>query len=191
MAVPANNARSTKRWKALLGVDEYQGHTSAIEYNGNSGQTVWKGGDGNTIPDVTPGDPSITITMAQNTENPASLYRILDDAPEGTLLTLIWYPHYDGHYAKQTTISTKKPPMKTDRSGGIPEVTVQLSCSEAVPYYLTWSATTDILLGQRVKLAAGPVLEATTAGKTGATAPTAPAVGATVVDSGVTWKRIS
>jgi hypothetical protein len=191
MTVPANTARATKRWKALIGTDEYQGHTSAIEYNGNTGSSVWKGGDGNTLADVTPGDPSISLTIAQNTENPQSLWRLLMDSPEGTQLTLIWYPHYDGTYALQTTLATKKPPMKTDRAGGVPEVTVQLSCTEAIPYYATWAASTDYVLGQRVKLTGGQILEATVAGKSGATSPAAPAVGATVVDGGVTWKRIS
>jgi hypothetical protein len=38
--------------------------------------------------------------------------------------------------------------------------------------------------------ALGAILEATAAGTSNSTKPTAPAVGATVVDSGVTWKRL-
>lgn len=54
-----------------------------------------------------------------------------------------------------------------------------------------WTASTVYAVGVRVTLTGGAVLEATVAGTSGATAPAAPAVGATVVDGSVTWKRIS
>jgi len=125
-------AKATKRWKAAIGTDQYQGETSSIEYAPNYSGTVWKGGDDNTISDVTPGDPSLTIVMQQDTENPDSLWRMFHDAPAGTPVVFTWYPHYDGTFALQTTFSTVKPGMKTDRTGGIPETTVQVPCSEAV-----------------------------------------------------------
>jgi hypothetical protein len=134
MPTPANTARATKRWKALIGDDEYQGHTTAIEYNGNSSGTVWKGGDANDIPDVTPGDPTIAITMAEDFENADSLYRLFWDAEEGTPMTLIVYPHYDGTYAYQVDLKTIQPPSTVNRAGGIPEVTVTLPCSRKKPY---------------------------------------------------------
>lgn len=134
MSVISNTARATKRWKALIGADEYQGNTSAIEYNGNSSGTVWKGGDDNEIPDVTAGDPTIALTMAMDTANADSLYRLLFDAPEGTEMTFIWYPHYDDTYAVTVDFRSIQPPMRTDRAGGIPEVTVTLPCTRAVPY---------------------------------------------------------
>lgn len=125
-------AKATKRWKALIGTDEYQGETSSIEYNPGYSGTVWKGGDGNTIADVVPGDPTITIIMQMDTENTTSLWRLFHDAPAGTPMELTWAPHYDGTFALKTTLSTIKPPVTTNRAGGIPEVTVQLPCSEAV-----------------------------------------------------------
>lgn len=125
-------AKATKRWKATIGADQYQGETSSIEYTPNYSGTVWKGGDDNTIADVTPGDPQVTIVMQQDTENPDSLWRLFHDAPAGTSMDLTWAPHYDGTFAVKVTLSTIKPPLKTDRAGGIPEVTLQLPCSEAV-----------------------------------------------------------
>jgi hypothetical protein len=134
MPTPANTARATKRWKAQIGLDEYQGHTSAIDYNPNYSGTVWKGGDDNTIADVTPGDPSIALTMAQDVENEDSLWRLFHDSPAGTDLTLIWYPHYDGTFALEVDLKTIKPQLVTNRAGGVPEITLTLPCSEAVTY---------------------------------------------------------
>ena len=134
MSKPANTAKATKRWKAQVGEDEYQGHTSAIDYNPNQSGTVWKGGDENTIADVVPGDPSIAITMAQDTENADSLWRLFHDSPTGTPITLIWYPHYDGTFALSVDLRTMKPQLVTNRAGGVPEITLQLPCSEAVTY---------------------------------------------------------
>lgn len=132
MSTPANTARATKRWKAAIGTDEYQGHTSAIDYQPNYSGTTWKGGDENTIADVAPGDPTITITMAQDTENEDSLYRVIDDSPAGTEITLKWYPHYDGDYNKTVKFKTVKLPLITNRAGGVPEISQQFPCSEAV-----------------------------------------------------------
>lgn len=57
--------------------------------------------------------------------------------------------------------------------------------------YPAWMASTAYTLGARVKVGAA-VLEATIAGTSGATSPTPPAtVGLTVVDGGVTWKKVS
>ena len=134
MTIPANTARVTKRWKLLDGTTELQGHTSSIEYNDNTSTSSWKGGDDNTIADIVPGDPSIAITMAQDTENEESLWRALFDAEPGTKKTFIWYPHYDGLFAVQVEITCMRPPLKTDRAGGVPEVSITLPCTEAVPY---------------------------------------------------------
>lgn len=55
-----------------------------------------------------------------------------------------------------------------------------------------WAATTDYVLGDRVVLTTGPVMEATVAGTSDAIEPDAPLyVGGTVADGTVTWKRIS
>lgn len=52
-------------------------------------------------------------------------------------------------------------------------------------------ATTAYSVGDRLRLASGAILEATVAGTSGASAPTAPAsVGGTVTDGTVTWKRL-
>lgn len=134
MTIIDNTAKATQRWAANIGTDSYQGHTSAIEYNGNSSGTTWKGGDNNTIPDVTPGDPTIAITMAEDFENPDSLFRLLWEAPEGTEMDLIVYPHFGGTFAYMVTIRTIQPPTVVNRAGGIPEVTVTLPCTRAVPY---------------------------------------------------------
>lgn len=134
MTVKPNTAKATKRWKAQLGDDEYQGHTSAIDYNPNSSGTVWKGGDENTIADVVPGDPSIAITMAQDTENTDSLWRLFHDAPAGTELTLVWYPHYGGTFGLEVKLRTMKPQLVTNRAGGVPEITITLPCSEATTH---------------------------------------------------------
>lgn len=53
-----------------------------------------------------------------------------------------------------------------------------------------WAATTAVAVGGIMKNGAG-VLQATVAGTTAGTAPTNPAVGSTVVDGTVTWKRLS
>ena len=54
-----------------------------------------------------------------------------------------------------------------------------------------WAATTAYALGAVVKLSGGARLEATTAGTSGAAAPTAPAVDATVTDGTAVWTRLS
>lgn len=134
MPVPSNTARATKRWKALIGTDEYQGHTSSIEYKPNYTGTVWQGGDENTISDTVPGEPSLTIVTAQDTENDDSLWRLFWDSPVGTEVTLIWFPHYDGTFAVSVTFKTLQPPLLTNRAGGVPEVTIQVACSAAETY---------------------------------------------------------
>lgn len=52
-----------------------------------------------------------------------------------------------------------------------------------------WAATQAYALGDVVKLTGGEILRASVAGTSAASAPTAPAVGATVVDGTVTWVR--
>ncbi|HEY1177855.1 MAG TPA: hypothetical protein VGF17_16995 [Phytomonospora sp.] len=55
-----------------------------------------------------------------------------------------------------------------------------------------WTATTAYALGSKVRLSGGDVLEATTAGTSSSTEPTAPGtVGGTVTDGTVTWTRRS
>lgn len=55
-----------------------------------------------------------------------------------------------------------------------------------------WTASTAYSVGDQVTLTGGAVLQATVAGTSGTTEPTAPAsVGGTVVDGGVTWERVS
>lgn len=58
-------------------------------------------------------------------------------------------------------------------------------------YAPAWVATTAYAVGDHVTLTGGEILEATVAGTSGATEPTAPAtVGDTVVDGDVTWERV-
>lgn len=55
-----------------------------------------------------------------------------------------------------------------------------------------WTATTAKAIGDQVMVTGPGLLEATTAGTTAGSAPANPgSVGGTVVDGGVTWKRIS
>lgn len=54
-----------------------------------------------------------------------------------------------------------------------------------------WQATHAYALNDKVTLSGGAVLNASTPGTSGATAPTPPAVGGTVTDGSVTWTRIS
>lgn len=58
-----------------------------------------------------------------------------------------------------------------------------------VPDVNLWAALTSYTKGDRVRLSGGAFLEATTSGVSAISAPTAPAVGATVVDGTVTWLR--
>jgi hypothetical protein len=60
------------------------------------------------------------------------------------------------------------------------------------PTSTAWAGTTAYAVGDQVKIATAEFLEVTVAGTSAATAPTVPgALGDTVVDGTVTWKRIS
>lgn len=122
MTVPANTARPTKRWKLKIGDDEYQGHTSSIECSPNT--VVWKGGDGNQL--VDDGEVTVNITMTQDTENPASLYRLMRDN-RNTAATLIINPHHDGTYEDAVQVTLVRPPLRMSRDGNVPEVSVSLT----------------------------------------------------------------
>lgn len=54
-----------------------------------------------------------------------------------------------------------------------------------------WEATTTYAVGAKVVLTGDEALEVTTAGTTGASEPTAPALGETVTDGTVVWTRIT
>lgn len=53
-----------------------------------------------------------------------------------------------------------------------------------------WVGSTAYTLGTEVELSGGADLICTVAGTSGASAPTPPAVGATVTDGTVTWQRL-
>lgn len=95
----------------------------------------------------------------------------------------------DGSLPLQETgdVAHRNPPLPSDNPLDADEAT-QLSIANAP----SWAATTAYLGGARVKLAGGQRLEASVAGTSGASAPTAPAsVGGTVVDGTVTWVRLT
>lgn len=58
-------------------------------------------------------------------------------------------------------------------------------------YSSTWAATTAYTVGTQVRTSAGRVLACTTAGTSGATEPTMPALGATVTDGTVVWTYVA
>jgi len=121
MAVIDNSARATKRWKLTIGEDEYQGHTSGIEVE--PAIATWKGGDGNTITDDD--GCQVRITMAQDSENATSLWRLFRDNA-GTPATLVINPHHDGTFEESVDVQLVKPPLRMSRDGNIPEVQVTL-----------------------------------------------------------------
>jgi hypothetical protein len=47
-------------------------------------------------------------------------------------MTLTWNPHYDDAFGVSVDFKSVRPPLKTDRAGGVPEVTLTLPCSQAV-----------------------------------------------------------
>lgn len=53
-----------------------------------------------------------------------------------------------------------------------------------------WSASTAYQMGDHVELSTGPVLRVVVAGTSGASEPTAPGYGQTVVDGTVTWRQV-
>lgn len=121
MPTPANTARATKRWKLLIGTDEYQGHTSKIDITPKI--TTWEGGDGNTKTDDAGCD--VAIGMAADYENPDSLWRVMRDRA-GEAATLQVYPHHDGTFFESVDITLQRPPMTMARGASIPEVNVTL-----------------------------------------------------------------
>ena len=54
-----------------------------------------------------------------------------------------------------------------------------------------WAATTSVLVGDIVKLAASTFMECTTAGNTGGTIPATPAAGSYVLDGSAVWRGIA
>jgi len=116
MAVIPNNARATKRYKLIIEredgtSDEYQGHTQSIELPTPS-QTTTPFGNGNKIVEES-NEAVANIAMAQDSENPESLWRLMRENP-GQKATLIVYPHYDGTYAESGTITFVRPPLSTN-----------------------------------------------------------------------------
>lgn len=121
MTTPPNTARATKRWKLLKGTDEFQGHTSSIEITPKI--VSWQGGDGNSV--VDDDGCTVAIVMAQDTENPASLWSVMRDGA-GEQATFIVGPHYDGTFEESVDVTLVRPPLRMARGGAIPEVTVTL-----------------------------------------------------------------
>lgn len=145
--VPDNTARATKRYKLILTDDqnvvtEYQGHTQKIELPVPQ-QQVTRFGNGNAIAETSP-DQLVNITLAQDSENPASLWRLMRENA-GKKAQLIVYPHYDGTYAEQVTINLVKPPLIADVTTGTPILhTVACPCDgEPEPYVETAPAPVD------------------------------------------------
>ncbi|QMU97980.1 hypothetical protein FVO59_12790 [Microbacterium esteraromaticum] len=121
MTIPANTARATKRWKLLKGTDEFQGHTSSIEVTPKI--ATWQGGDGNTV--VDDDGCTVAIVMAQDTENPTSLWSVMRDGA-GEKATFVIGPHHDGTFEESVDVTLVRPPLRMARGGVIPEVTVNL-----------------------------------------------------------------
>ena len=116
MAAIENTARATKRYKLTIQSEdgttaEYQGHTQAIEAPVAS-QTTTVFGDGNKIVDES-NENVVNITLAQDTENPDSLWRLMRENP-GVKAELVVWPHYDGTYAETATITFVRPPLSTN-----------------------------------------------------------------------------
>ncbi|MCC2034119.1 hypothetical protein [Microbacterium allomyrinae] len=124
MTVPANTAKRTKRWKLKIGADEYQGHTSAIAINPNP--VTWQGGDDNTLTDD--GDVQVQLTVAQDTANADSLYRLCHDNP-GQAAVLEVFPHYDDEFSVTVNTVLVRPPLNLARAAQIPEVQITLTGS--------------------------------------------------------------
>ncbi len=81
-------------------------------------------------------------------------------------------------------------PVSSDPA--VQEAAEKASLIAAMNLPVAFAATTALTLGKRVGLADGKVLQVTTAGTTGASAPTGPAsVGGTVVNGTVTFTRIA
>lgn len=81
-------------------------------------------------------------------------------------------------------------PVSSDPA--VQEAAEKASLIAAMNLPVGFAATTALTLGKRVGLADGKVLQVTTAGTTGASAPTGPAsVGGTVVNGTVTFTRIA
>lgn len=128
MANQPNTAKRTKRWKLQIGEHEYQGHTSAIDVNPNP--VSWQGGDGNTIGDD--GDATVVMSIAQDTANALSLWRLMNDNV-GQAATLEVWPHYDDEFSISVDTTLVRPPLKTTRAAEIPEVQVTLTGSYTPP----------------------------------------------------------
>lgn len=122
MTVVNNTARTTKRWRLTIGTDEYQGHTSSIEVTPTVNE--WKGGDANSI--YGDDEAQVAITMAQDTENPESLYCLFRDN-RNTKATLVINPHYDGTYEDALEVTLVRPPLVMARDGNVPEVSITVT----------------------------------------------------------------
>nr|WP_278101897.1 hypothetical protein [Microbacterium proteolyticum] len=122
MPAPVNTTKRTKRWGLVIGADEYQGHTSAVEINPNP--VSWQGGDNNTV--VDDGDVTLTLTVAQDTENSESLWRLLHDNA-GEQATFKVYPHHDGTFFQSVDVTLVRPRLVASRDGKMPEVQVTLT----------------------------------------------------------------
>ena len=88
-----------------------------------------------------------------------------------------------GSYARQALSATVAASRGNESVGDINFTATSLAST-------AWAATTAKSLGDRVVLSTGEALEVTVAGTTDTVEPTAPAVGATVVDGTVTWEHI-
>ena len=99
--------------------------------------------------------------------------------------------HLDPALSVQETgdVAHRSPLLKQDNPIDQPEL--EDLEADAIQNAPAWVAATAYAEGVYAKLSGGARLQATEGGTSGATAPTAPAVGATVTDGTVIWKRIS
>jgi hypothetical protein len=131
-------------------------------------------------------DNPFTLSPGESFPDAALLTQNAANSANGTL-TITYTINGGTPIVVSATVNAAPPINGASCTAFTPAEKVKLSQVTGLPPF--WAPNTAYLVGDTVRLSTGEVLVVEIAGTSGATQPTPPAPGATVVDGTVTWRR--